>query len=405
VRMHQQMQERCAAIIQSTLRCYFERLDFLALTKAAKQLSSYFRVRHIRYGFLLVRQLAASIQAQVRGFLKRKQISSLRKKRLLSYRVQLFELWRRSATPLSYRAKFWKLFKQNTFLNLALHEEELARVWEVLDIKVSVTTTVYDKCKQIQHVLDAKKQKATNELVPIFPAEMRPKRGDKSDKKNDFLRLSKIRLAAERQKLYSILKHMDINTKNRVFNLFKLDDGEEKKKERIVKCLWEYRALIKPSITFILNIYDEFGNLQNVHSSRSFMDILIGKQETNVPPSSILRRFDLDVNSRKTYDIVKNTSKNMSIWVQLKYDERIQNDVVASAHACFDALYTIDKEHTQQKKSAFGALMNPVSVMSHTRTNHIRSSTLYLKNADLNTKQKRLELAQAYFNKTPTWSS
>jgi len=135
------------------------------------------------------------------------------------------------------------------------------------------------------------------------------------------------------------------------------------------------------------------------------MDILIGKQETNVPPSSILRRFDLDVNSRKTYDIVKNTSKNMSIWVQLKYDERIQNDVVASAHACFDALYTIDKEHTQQKKSAFGALMNPVSVMSHTRTNHIRSSTLYLKNADLNTKQKRLELAQAYFNKTPTWSS
>jgi len=150
VRMHQQMQERCAAIIQSTLRCYFERLDFLALTKAAKQLSSYFRVRHIRYGFLLVRQLAASIQAQVRGFLKRKQISSLRKKRLLSYRVQLFELWRRSATPLSYRAKFWKLFKQNTFLNLALHEEELARVWEVLDIKVSVTTTVYDKCKQVR---------------------------------------------------------------------------------------------------------------------------------------------------------------------------------------------------------------------------------------------------------------
>jgi len=66
---------------------------------------------------------------------------------------------------------------------------------------------------------------------------MRPKRGDKSDKKKDFLRLSKIRLAAERQKLYSILKHMDINTKNRVFNLFKLDDGEEKKKERIVKCL------------------------------------------------------------------------------------------------------------------------------------------------------------------------
>lgn len=254
-------------------------------------------------------------------------------------------------------------------------------------------------------MLDAKKQKDSNDLVPIFPAEMPAKRGDKYNKQKEFLKVARIRLAAERQKLYSILKYMEFDTKNRVFKLFKLDESEERKKERIVKCLWEYHGLIKPSITFILNIYDEYGNLQNVMQRRGFLDALIGKQETNIPSSSVLRRFDLDVNSRKTYDIVKRCSKNMSKWVQIKYDERIQNDVVGSAKACFNALHAIDRSHTDKRLCVMKSRIESVSCRSHSRTNHIRTSTLYLKNADLNTKQKRLELACKYLEQTPKWSS
>ena len=138
-------------IIQSAIKTYLIRKIFLKIRRAATVLASYYRARHDRLGFQLVRDLVSQIQAQVRGYLKRKEITALRKERLLSYRTQLFELWRRSATPLSYRSKFWKLFGKNCFLYLALHEEELARVWQVLGIHVSTSSTVYEKCQEVSY--------------------------------------------------------------------------------------------------------------------------------------------------------------------------------------------------------------------------------------------------------------
>ena len=93
--------------------------------------------------------------------------------------------------------------------------------------------------KKIQQMLDEKKN-TRDQSNYLFPAESPRKEKDKVNKQHEFLRILKIRESAERQKLYSILKEMDYERRQRVFRLFNLDEREIKKKERIVKCLCEY---------------------------------------------------------------------------------------------------------------------------------------------------------------------
>lgn len=88
--------------------------------------------------------------------------------------------------------------------------------------------------------MNANKVEGNNDLVPIFPAELATKRGNKRSKQKEFLKMSKIRLCAERQKLYGVLDQMETDTRKRVFKLFHVDEKEIRKKERIVKCLCKY---------------------------------------------------------------------------------------------------------------------------------------------------------------------
>ena len=151
-RLHRLKFKQCRMIIVLGFKSFIIRKKFIKKKRAATLIALHFRIRHYRIAFKYVRKLVATIQAQIRGWLKRKNISMLRKERLLSYRTQLFELWQRSATPLSYRSKFWKLLGKNSFLYLSLHEEELVRVWGVLGVKVPSFATVYEKCQQVRSI-------------------------------------------------------------------------------------------------------------------------------------------------------------------------------------------------------------------------------------------------------------
>ena len=49
--------------------------------------------------------------------------------RLVEYRQQMFSLWGYARTPVAYRSKFWFLINGSGFLHLAIHEDELLRLW------------------------------------------------------------------------------------------------------------------------------------------------------------------------------------------------------------------------------------------------------------------------------------
>lgn len=105
----------------------------------------------------------------------------------------------------------------------------------------------------------------------------------------------------------------------------------------------------------MLNIYDEYGNLQNAFNN-GCMSSIFGMNKSNMPPSSILRRFDLDLNSHggKTYDIVRRCTQNMTVWVQNKLDERVQYDIAIATKACFDALHSAKKNAAKLRKKSKG---------------------------------------------------
>eukprot|EP01084_Bolivina_argentea_P050535 92941_1 len=67
-------------------------------------------------------------QAVLRGTLLRRQQTKILNMQLVKIRSEILELWRKTFTAFMYRAKFWIVYERSTYLNLAIHNEELARL-------------------------------------------------------------------------------------------------------------------------------------------------------------------------------------------------------------------------------------------------------------------------------------
>lgn len=44
-------------------------------------------------------------------------------------RMKIAEMWEMRHVPLVYRAKFWLVFSDATYLHLAVHNDEFERLW------------------------------------------------------------------------------------------------------------------------------------------------------------------------------------------------------------------------------------------------------------------------------------
>ena len=154
-----------------------------------------------------------------------------------------------------------------------------------------------------------------------------------------------------------------------------------------------------------MNVYDEFGSLQNTTMNRGFMDFLLGTPRSNIPSPSVLRKFDLDVDSHdgKTFDIVRKCAKNMSIYVELKLEERVQQDLVASSRACFTSMEKMDKE-SKQKQSTAGERKVSVAKRSNSIIAQVYHTPLYCSNANNDIKRQRSNLARVYLQNRPAWT-
>ena len=88
----------------------------------------------VREAYQMLLAVISKVQAVARGRLVREGLSVHGKKRMNTYKKQIFYLWCRAHTPLSYRAKFWPLLKSAGLVRLAIAEQELARLWNELKI-------------------------------------------------------------------------------------------------------------------------------------------------------------------------------------------------------------------------------------------------------------------------------
>ena len=120
--------------IQRYARGLKVRQNVAKMNLCAKRLQAAERGRRARFAWTLIRELIVTAQAHVRGWFKRKIAAKERKERLAEYRAQIFQLWRRAHTPLAYRSRFWLLFDGSGFLHVAVHEDELLRLWRDLGV-------------------------------------------------------------------------------------------------------------------------------------------------------------------------------------------------------------------------------------------------------------------------------
>lgn len=128
-------QHSAAVRVQSMLRGSPSRRRFLRMRRAAVRLQAFHRWRIVYLAFQMLISVIAKTQAVYRGYVVRKCLRRLLTVRMETYRKQIFLLWQKSNTPLSYRSKFWPLIKPVGLVRLAIAESELERLWKELKLR------------------------------------------------------------------------------------------------------------------------------------------------------------------------------------------------------------------------------------------------------------------------------
>jgi hypothetical protein len=109
-----------------------ERKSYLRIREAIVGLQTLHRKKTVRKVYMLLKRAIIKIQSKVKGWLVCKQEKRRRVARASRLREDLVLLWEREYTPLVYRSKFFLLIEGNSYLYLALYEEEKKRLVESL---------------------------------------------------------------------------------------------------------------------------------------------------------------------------------------------------------------------------------------------------------------------------------
>lgn len=128
-------------MVQSFTRAFRKRLGFSLFKDSVIALQKIHRGRVVRLAYNVLLASIRKVQAACRGFAVRKSLAFVFEVRMDTYRKQIFQLWKQSYTPLSYRTKFWPLMRENRIVLVALAEQEISRLWQELGIEKLVSGT------------------------------------------------------------------------------------------------------------------------------------------------------------------------------------------------------------------------------------------------------------------------
>ena len=104
----------------------FKKLDAIEIMQA------YMRSARARERHLLLQSQIARCQAVLRGTLVRSRQHKFLANSITQMRDKLLILWDNTNTSLMYRAKFWIVYEKASYLNLAIHFEEMERCQALL---------------------------------------------------------------------------------------------------------------------------------------------------------------------------------------------------------------------------------------------------------------------------------
>mmetsp|Transcript_34919 Transcript_34919/g.51276 ORF Transcript_34919/g.51276 Transcript_34919/m.51276 type:complete len:509 (-) Transcript_34919:294-1820(-) len=292
-RVYRGYQHRCVAIqrvgciikVQSLMRGWYWRRYLRNLTSWTLLVQSQARRRKAQFAYKLVLDLVSKAQGCVVGWLTRRALKKLRRERIVAYRKQIFELWRRACTPLSYRTRFWKTVVGSGFMQLNIHQDELVKLWLLLglkdiDQKVPILSkhlkqqneknihlniekkfgwkfaAVHERFLVVKNKLDSVYNKTHDDVIPIFPSETAFTKSSHSiepGSKQEAILIAFKQLCREKAELYEKLKfHTNPSTLDAAFTMFNIPLGNKKKKQMLVGGLWENMEYAGHSAKIIL---------------------------------------------------------------------------------------------------------------------------------------------------------
>lgn len=118
--------------VQAFWRMVARRKEYSRCRIAMVMLQSIFRRRILRRMYVRKRAAVILIETNVRGWMVLRQEKRNRAQMALLLRNDILLLWEREFTPLGYRSKFFLMIEGESYLHLALYEEEKKRLVESL---------------------------------------------------------------------------------------------------------------------------------------------------------------------------------------------------------------------------------------------------------------------------------
>jgi hypothetical protein len=359
--------------IQGRSRGALVRSEIRIWSGAAKKVQAAERGRRARFAFAVIRDLVIVAQANVRGWFKRKIADAQRRQRLEQYRGQIFQCWKRAHTPLAYRSKFWLLFDGSGFLHVAVHEDELLRLWRDLGVfnneagkKIlgngagpstslgmqfstlsSSRSLNSDGERDSEAVLDVlnlyspnggsvhffkrfkcvetQLEAAEDDKTAVFSSEIASQLEENSagSMSGKHLVVAKQRLKLERMQLYEKMKYNNTDTtKSAYYSMFGLKEGDKKKKQRLTADLWESLDLAFESAQVVLGVTSN----NQVGDKKGW----ISSAKAGAGSGALA---------------------DAGGWVQAKLEKRIKQDLLSTVQACIVSIQSFKVKEVERQKS------------------------------------------------------
>ena len=118
--------------LQASIKVYQKKKYCNLKLQSAKIIQSYIGARSSRMQHLQNLKQIARCQAVMRGTIVRKKQQKDMDFKFSELRIKLCDLWEKAYTPWMYRSKFWIVYEKATYLNLAIHYEEISRLENIL---------------------------------------------------------------------------------------------------------------------------------------------------------------------------------------------------------------------------------------------------------------------------------
>lgn len=108
------------------------RKQYVRYRCAVIKLQNGFRRKVLRAEYLMMRIAVIKVEARVRAWMVEGQEKRNRRQMARALRSDILLLWEKEFTPLGYRSKFYLMIEGDSYLHLALYEEEKKRLIESL---------------------------------------------------------------------------------------------------------------------------------------------------------------------------------------------------------------------------------------------------------------------------------